>query len=276
MSVVIIGVIVSLMFSFSMLFTMHYLYEEDFSKKSIVDFLVLAVSYYLLIQIDAMVHIKELLLLIESVILLIFNHHKKKYESVLFVFVVLFKVCLYYPIDVILDMSHLTLLKQLSLQYNEMVGYSVYIFGNMIMFIIYYVGSVFLRKATDIKRSRLKTAYYVYSIFGFIVLMILTGLMDYMSFVMVTSYQGFHTTSVFYLTLGFVVIPFLSLYMLSHIYIEDLKMELLEEELESIMETKQLMYRYTHNINSLLLTVNLLLKDHNKFKILRYLENYKK
>jgi hypothetical protein len=168
------------------------------------------------------------------------------------------------------------LLESISAEFSSQLGIVAIVIANILFGVIYFQGSYLLKNTIDIKKERMHTVYFHYSNFICATSLIVLFLQDYVTNKMIIDLPiGKQYAVIFYCLIGLALLPFLSLYLLKRIYIQDLKNELLEEELLKINNTRMLAYRYTHNINSMLLTINILAKKEDKKAIINYLDNLK-
>ena len=224
------------MYSLTMLYCIHFLYRKKVTFKTIFVFLLLLSLFIEISKLQYVDMFKELLLGIVIVVILISIYSVPYYSSGLFLFPLLFKFCLYYPIDWIFNLSIIQFVSLLERDYAIDVVYSVYVYRNLLLFLFYYMTNNILVFDDDLLNAELAL----------------------------------------FLTFGFAVIPFLILFLIRHSYKEDLKMEELEKKLSQVTEDYYLMYRYSHNMSSLLVTINLLAKEKNKWKMMKYLETFHK
>lgn len=268
--------ITSLFYAFSILFSVKYLYDLKFGKKMVLEFLFLGLFVYVFYDFNAFSYFRELFVFVSVVILLCFGNDVKFSNAVLFSYVVVFKIVFHFPLEGLYTIMGLPCL-DVSMVETSFLSLILYSFTTFSLSLLYLLGSYTLKRTLDVNRDGLRSVYVIISFMMVVLIYLLSMLMSYVDDVFVEHFNDMKPGVVMLLSsFEFVFIPFLVSGLLKEIYIEDLKTELLEEELDEIDSVRVLMYRYSHNLNSLLLTVDLLLKENNKKKLIQYLDRSKK
>lgn len=261
------------MYSAGIITSIYYLYDLEVTKKSVIDLLLMVLFVYVIYDWQIYSHYSELLAFGVILVILIFHYNISYRQALLYSFVILFKLVFHYPVESIIDLFRDELLGEMFITLSVPIYYFIYTMSVVSVVFMYFLGSYLLKRVIDINRTRLKHVYLASSILMIVLILVLSFLMNYVSNVYIYEFPIEESTRVIFAsTITFVLIPFLVLQLLKQIYIEDLKTELLEEELEQIQSVRVLMYRYSHNLKSLLLTVDLLLKENNKKKLITYLD----
>lgn len=271
------NIIRSLMYGFGMVLAMHTLYRLRITKKSVFDFIISFTVYFLISFLkNNILGGQELLLLLTAIALLTINHHLKFYQAIMFSFVTLFMVTYATPVNMLLITISQNMLQAIISQDNSLYGYLAVILPGLIINGFYFLGAYITRSSIDIYRQRLSNAYTIFGLINFVFLMIVSLLIFY-----VISKFGPHLhledlyNVISYSLVGLILNPILAITLIKKIYELDIKLEQEEKDLEMTNDSRMQAYRYSHNLNNIMLTLNQLAKEDQPLEIKKYLEKIK-
>lgn len=270
------NVVVSFLYCGGFLGSIYYLYGYKLDKKFIVDYLLIFLVHLLLNDSTFFIFYKEVVFMVFGFVIIFFNHKESFASALMFAFVIFFKLIFSYPLHSILYVSNEFVVERLFVEYGSPLGVVAIGIANIFVAIIYFLGAYILKKTIDIRRKRIFKVYYHFFGFMIIIILIVSYLQDFVLNTMIVDLPiEKQYAVVFYGLIGLAFFPFLGVFLLKRVYIQDLENETLEKELLEINNTRMLAYRYMHNINSIMLTMNILAKKKDEVAIEEYLDNLK-
>lgn len=268
------NVIVSFLYCGGFLGSIYYLYSYKLDKQFIVDYLLIFLVHLLLNDSSFFIFYKEMVFMVFGFVIIFFNHRESFASALMFAFVIFFKLIFSYPLHSILYASNEFVIGRMFVEHTSFIVVLMIGIANIFVAIIYFLGAYILKKTVDIRRSRISKMYYHFSGFIMIMILIVSYLQDFVINTMIINLPIEKQYAViFYGLIGMAFFPFLGIFLLKRVYIQDIENEALEKELLKINNTRMLAYRYTHNINSIMLTISILAKKRDEVAIEEYLDN---
>lgn len=258
---------------FGFLLGMYKAYNLKLSVKTIVDVIVIFVLFVYMSSSPTLIMIKMVSYLVTSYALLMLNHTIKYYYAAMFSFVILFMMSISDLISLqIINMSpYLT--NAITYQDDGFAGFLAVMIPSFIVAINYYFGGIILYKINSYKSNRVAKIYLFFSTFYVLYIMILSitieKIINSVSSTVILS-DLFNIVSMVYLST--VLIPFFSIMIFREILKNNLTSMLSEEKLLLSTENRLDGYRFTHNFNNIIQSINYLAKNNEYEQIKEYLD----
>ncbi len=246
------------------------------SKLLFFDLIIVFLIHLLFIVTSLFLFYQELILFVVAVFIVTVIHKTHICSALMFGFVSFFKIIISYPLDSLLHSISNYMDTHYVFEFGKNVQVLVFVLSVVLPMFIYILGAYLLRRSYDVKRSRLYSVNTLFAVLIIIISVFVVEVQRYVLTVFVVDYSLVRQAEVtLELFIGLVSFPFVMLYVLKSIHIADLHNELLEEELLSVSDTRMLAYRYTHNLNSIILTMNILASKRDCEEMIQYLDNIK-
>lgn len=267
------NIIRAVLYGFGYLTAMYYIYSIKITKRSIID-LILSVGIYFLMNIsNHFIEIKELVFLVIALGILTINHKIKLYSALMFSFASLFMLTYTYPVAVLSIRVSDAFMDAIINQSRSFIGYLAIIIPSVIFVFFYILGAYTLKKLISVDRDRLKNIYFIFSAMNIVLITIISFLLGYIIKDFGTGFDLKDTYDLMAFSfIGLLLVPVISIYILRRIYLFDIKMEITEMELHKVNDSRMLAYRYSHNLNNIMISINRLAKEGKTTEINDYLK----
>lgn len=263
----------ALLLSIGYMSAMYLAYKIRPSKRSLVDgVLIFALMFLMSTRVEWMI-LKMASYVVLGYGLLVLNHKKNVYGSMLFTLVLVMMV----SVSDLVSLNILTfspkLLDAVRYQRDTIYGFFAVVIPSFVVMVNYILSGWIVGKTLDLENGRSKITYIMFSLFYLFLLMAISFILRHI----VVYISPDLALEQVYRFIGFIYIPVViivafSYYYLYHILKWEGLIKIREEELLEAEIKRRNGYRANHNLDNIVLTIHTLAKNQSYKELHRYLD----